>query len=932
MSRSEADLVATLSQAEQMHHGEAQTSLMEDVVRHADAGGHHRLAFAARRSLASAYSVDRQWDKAFPLFSRCLSEYDSRPGDFGPEEDYALRRWYTSIAQSMAEFPEISLTQIYGAFEDMERRFRAGGHSLVKVHAARRWVAQLARDWGKEERSYRDWKAAGGLHPDSVWDFEEEVERLVLRGDDASVGHALDLATPVLAGERTFTEPPAPIQCLMLLPLARAGRHEEAAKAFQRSRRTMEHGVYRYEYSGMHIEFCALTGNEDTGLSVLRERLLHFRTLNRPNGKMEFATATAVLCRQLAATGRGTETIRANGSELRWSVVQLHQEMDDIARDLAAKFDARNGATWQGDAIRARLVAEPVVDFLPLAPGARKPVRPALPPPGTPPEAVLDRAEQHHARQEMAAARACLAAIGAPAPHLAARHAMLTALTDWDGDGVEQRLRWAADAFGRTGDQRRQLLSLCWLGAWLSEHDRVREGLPMVANAIDALRRTGDNWAIATGELEHARTLVRAGQDKQSYQATARAATHAQQARDPMLLGSVALVEAGWREFDKFAPDLVLALAATARDAFAAAGAPEQQIRAYEQARGTYQRAGTPGAFVELVERDLTRLPPNAPASVRGYLRYRRGVAMIAAGRAAQALDDLIDGVGEAKSRDADTAEQGYQLAVAYQAAGRHEDAVHAADDVTTWLDRLREHNLLDTPAMADWNRLLLAESHSTLGDHHLALEEYQKLTAGARERQDPQLLVISLVGSAESLDKLDHDLDAAQAYRAAGDLAQAHQDAHTVAQCRAGEALSLHWVGAHEQALTVLAEADQATRSLPAQPADRLALQQAMTLRSAAYVLTGAGRLREAVDQSAAAAAALRRVGMPVEAAKMDLQQGRILAAEHPDHAVPVLRAALHVAADIPPLRHVVAHTLADALDRLGQSAEATQLRNASA
>ena len=157
MSRGEAELRAMLGEAAQMHHGEAQTALMADVVRHADAGGFHRLAFTARRELASAYSVDRQWDKAFPLFSRCLSEYDARPGEFGPEEDYTLRRWYASIAQSMAEFPEISLAQIYGAFEDMERRFRAGGHGLRQVHAARRWVAQVARDWPEEERCYQQW-------------------------------------------------------------------------------------------------------------------------------------------------------------------------------------------------------------------------------------------------------------------------------------------------------------------------------------------------------------------------------------------------------------------------------------------------------------------------------------------------------------------------------------------------------------------------------------------------------------------------------------------------------------------------------------------------------------------------------------------------------------------------------------------------------
>jgi hypothetical protein len=79
MTRGEPELWSQLAQADAMDHGETQQALMEDVVRHADAAGFHRLAFAARRALASAYSVDRQWHKAFPLFARCLSDYDARP-------------------------------------------------------------------------------------------------------------------------------------------------------------------------------------------------------------------------------------------------------------------------------------------------------------------------------------------------------------------------------------------------------------------------------------------------------------------------------------------------------------------------------------------------------------------------------------------------------------------------------------------------------------------------------------------------------------------------------------------------------------------------------------------------------------------------------------------------------------------------------------
>ncbi|MGH3489641.1 MAG: hypothetical protein ACRDP8_17265, partial [Actinopolymorphaceae bacterium] len=774
--------------------------------------------------------------------------------------------------------------------------------------------------------------AAGGPSPDSVWDFEEEVERLVFRGDDASVRKALELATPVLSGQLTFTEPSAPIQCLMLLPLARAGRYEEAAQAFQRARRAMYHGVYRYEYSAMRVEFCALTGNEKTGLSVLRENLAWFRTLNRPNGKMDYATAGAVLCRQLIAAGQGHEMVHANGSDLTWTVVGLHQELESIALELAAAFDARNGTTHQGDQIRARLAASPVVDFLPLTPTARRPDRSLAPPVGAPPEALLDRAEWHHAREEMTWGRGCLAVIGTPPPHLSARHAMLTALTDWDADDSGQRLAWAADALRQAGDLRRHLLCRCWLGSWLAEHNRVADGLPIVAWSVHELNRTDDHHAIAIGEWEYARALVRAGQDQNAYHAMARATKHAVSAGNPVLIGSIYRIEAIWREHDRFQPKQVLALAAAARDAYAAAGSPGQQVAAYEQMRRTHERAGTQGQFTEMVESELAALTPDAPARVRAYLRYRRAVALIEAGRAAEALEDMMEAVGEATSRDDDSATRSYHLAVAYHAAGRVEDAVQVADEIATWLDRLRERGMLDDPTMADANRLLLADGYAGLGDYSLALEEYEKVTSGAAERSDLATVRLAQTDAAAILDRLDRDAEAAQAYRTAGDAAEKLRDPYTLAACRAGEALSLHWTGNVERALGVLAEAERVTRKLPKKPAERLAASRAITLKSAAHVLAAAGRSQEAGDLTVQAADYYREVGNTVEAVKMDLLRGRILAVETPDLAIPVLRAALGAAVDIPPLHRLVARTLAATLDGMGQTDEAQRLRAGSA
>jgi hypothetical protein len=370
MSRTEAELGAQLEQASQMHSGEAQTSAMEDVVRHADAGGYHRLAFDARRRLAGAYQVDRQWDKAFPLFSRCLSDHDRRPGDFTPEDELELREWYAFMVTTMAEFPEVTLDQLRSALDDVERRYRLGGHSLREVYETRRWVAQVTGDWAEEERCYHLWHAAGGPLPGNVWDFEAEIERLVLRGDQASVARAHQLAAPVLLGQMSFSLPATPIQCLMLMPLAQAGELELAAATYRRARRELfqSHRVHRYEYSAMMHEFCALTGNPYQGLRDAKLRVRGFYSLNRPRGKMEYAASLAVLCRYLTAVGAGGGTVPGTGPGHEVVIGALAGEAWQIAMDLAARFDQRNQNGWQGNRMRARLAAAPVVNWLPLDP------------------------------------------------------------------------------------------------------------------------------------------------------------------------------------------------------------------------------------------------------------------------------------------------------------------------------------------------------------------------------------------------------------------------------------------------------------------------------------------------------------------------------------------------------------------------------------
>lgn len=734
MSRNEPELWAALEAAQAADANEAQQAQLENVVRHADAGGFARLAFTARRALASAYCVGRQWDRAFPLFSRCLSEHDTRRHEFGPGEEASLRSWYCWIIQSMAEFPAISLPQIYAALDDVERRYQAAGQNLREVYATRRSVAHIAADWAQEQHYFRQWIAAGGPDPTRLWDFVLQVDRFTDRGDDAA---AYELAAPVLAGARTFDEPPVPVQIEMLLPLARLGRHAEARQAFRRARRGINRDVYRYEYSGKLIEFCALTGNLDAGLKTLSMMMWGFSTLNRPTGKMDFAVAVAVLMRQLVDVGRGDELIHWSKQEQDelFTAAGLLDRMRGIALDLAAKFDARNGTTAQGDRVGARLSAQPAgrvrvgsANFQ-----FRQPIDQGLSA-----EELLSKAEWYLDRGQRLVARDYLQVLGQPPQELATRRAHLLALLD-EGPDAGTDLNEVSQQYMAEEELLRALLCLCDTAVWMANNGRVDDAVPIATNMRDVLYKTEDNRAIALGEFAFAYTVVSSDKDAAD-QALARAAHHAAESDDPYVVAHIARHRVHRALRLKKPPEQVIELATRMRDAAIDSGWLEHVVRAVDYLETAHAEAGTAAAYLREIDARIAQLPSDAPHLARVCFGYAQARAFLENGRAAEAVPGLEELIAEERSGGV-PAEHWYWLAQAYFAAGRLNDAIDAADIDADWLDTLAERGSLGTPSMADANRKLLAECYQKLGEPEGALEQLEILGRNARKRDDAELL-----------------------------------------------------------------------------------------------------------------------------------------------------------------------------------------------
>ena len=79
--------------------------------------------------------------RSFVTFSWCLAEFDRDPVRHGGGREHCSCGSSSTWSSALPKFPEVPLGHTYDVLDDMERRFRAGGHSMQAVYAHRHRVA-----------------------------------------------------------------------------------------------------------------------------------------------------------------------------------------------------------------------------------------------------------------------------------------------------------------------------------------------------------------------------------------------------------------------------------------------------------------------------------------------------------------------------------------------------------------------------------------------------------------------------------------------------------------------------------------------------------------------------------------------------------------------------------------------------------------------
>ncbi|WP_433329105.1 hypothetical protein [Spirillospora sp. CA-294931] len=844
-----------MNRAGELPYGEARTVLVEDALRRAEATGDERLAFGVRMALTTAYQYGGEPARAFTTFSRCLAEHDRDPARF--DEEHRLLWHFKWIVNSLTLFPEIPLDRTYAVLDDMERRYRQGGHSLQAVYHYRHVVARHVGDDAEADAWFARW---AGAERDELSDCEGcdptgKVRHLASRGSDEE---ALAVAAPVLNAELDCSEQPQSILTALLPVYLRTGRAEEARDAHRRGYRLVRSSLADLSEISEHLRFCAVTGNEARGMEILQRHLGWLDRAPSPYAAMRFAAAGALLLRRLDELGVADEvTVRRRpGDEV--GAAELRAELAGQALELAARFDARNGGTRQGEHIRRIMESEPVVEHLPLTPHARRPepaARPAAVPEVTDPDALLDLAESHHHDRDDAAAAAVLRRFdelvgddeltpSRRARRADARGRELSGTGDLEAAVTEWEL--AARLYQETGDPVRQHVMISRNGAINARLGQHYVAYTLLSAATEYLDREVPDSREAIG----ARLRLADGHLRGDRLDDARSVLDETRPQTPRDIGQTELLRS---QVCLRANDLDGALASLRRSREVHRDEPPFAAEAAFQlgqllTHVGLRHAGDGPALLDEAESCLDEAVASGGFSpmLRLAAHAERGNLLLARERAADAVPDLVEAVAgfTAASAYPQAAYARVDLAAAYYTAGRHLEAAEVAEEALAILGPDAD------PDIQRRCRMILAHAQRELGEEQAA----ETFTGLAEDAEHPGAAGELLEQAGDLLTSLDKDGLAADKFAAAAEAFAKAGEPYGVVRTHRRAGLCRLWSGQNDLALAEMALAREGLAELPRDNVPALTWETSLVAYDEARLLANLERYDEALPLTAEA------------------------------------------------------------------------------
>ena len=335
--------------------GNALRTEAERVVALAQESGDVDLEFEARMRLTANGVMSSVTDLALTNFAWCLAKHHEDPARFvgGPDAGDTIfwqLKWMPGL---LLNSPVFDMEQIDESVADFEATYRAAGLPLTAVVTAKLERAVKVHDL----EGALAWRARLEAMPRDAYSScdacvpSDYVDVDLLAGDEAA---AADRALAMWErGESCASEPETALAGV-LVPLARLGRTEDAARAFQYVYAQCRNDRDDLGNVAECVAFAAASGHETLAFSLV-ERHLTWLGHDALSESEHFtaARAFALALTRFAALGHGDVVVRGSDdprlafilppADRARTVTELAGHLWDAAAELAARFDARNG-------------------------------------------------------------------------------------------------------------------------------------------------------------------------------------------------------------------------------------------------------------------------------------------------------------------------------------------------------------------------------------------------------------------------------------------------------------------------------------------------------------------------------------------------------------------------------------------------------------
>lgn len=329
-----------------LEDGDEKIMMLEEAVRIADTGHDIKLQYRAREEFIEAAFWGGEADKALVAYSWCLAQFDRNPEQF---EAWHLLWRYKWVINVIIDFPQIPKEQIYQMLDDMERRYLEAGYGLRVVTYYR---YRTEKFFGFKEKALKHFQRAQTMTRDLLSDCaacetDEQVSYQIYCG---AHDVALRIAEPLIDGRKTCRSVPQRTFANLMIPMVKLGRWEEGYDFHLRGYGMIAGKLNLLAYLSEHLLFTGLYGDFEKGTEILAKHFPWSYKNTNVHDRYLFYRAAWVFLELMMDSGRETVTLRLpesfplkNESNV-YQTIQLKDWFEGRTREIAARFDKRNGS------------------------------------------------------------------------------------------------------------------------------------------------------------------------------------------------------------------------------------------------------------------------------------------------------------------------------------------------------------------------------------------------------------------------------------------------------------------------------------------------------------------------------------------------------------------------------------------------------------